>query len=313
MTEQYSPQALIEDLSKQRPTVVALEGGPCGGKSTIAERLIEEATRIGRTAVIVPEAATELGAELLKNGSSIPYLAEHDRPAYLAFQKKLLRQIVTNVVETREQHAGTNALIIADRCDLAAYVSPDEYDEVLQDTGFTAPPHMQLIDKVLYLPSLARENPARYTELMSTNATRFEDPEAATETCQRNLETIGMHPGLRIYWGDNFEDKVQNVLASVLHDEALETPAANNDTAKRIASLAVERSQHEHNNSTFHLEHYITEAGYHARYITSIDGRRTAVNEQQHSQLRQLHKIGSTAVVQHKFTVNNSATLTVEV
>ena len=324
MTEQYtthheiSTDQLIEQLEQPRPTVIALEGGPCGGKTTIANLLAAEADNQGRPVVILPEAATELGTKLLEQGLSIPYLAEHNRPGYLAFQKDLLIQIATNIEQAKTQYAGTNALIIADRADTAAYMSAEEYDEVLTDTGLHIPPHSQLIDTILYLPSLAHEDAKRYESLMQTNATRYEDATNAISTCLKNLETVSMHPDIRVYWGKDFDVKTQQVLDDVLHSSngRLAQTLANGDSPAVLASvleslratpleaIAITRSAHH----GFELEHRVTEAGRHLYYYYQQNPdapARSTLTHKQYTALSGRPCLGHQSYLRQQHIINN--------
>ena len=284
MTEQYTPtheistDQLIEQLELPRPSVIALEGGPCGGKTTIANLLAKEASSQGRPVVILPEAATELGTKLLERGLSIPYLAEHDRPGYLAFQKDLLTQIATNIEQAKLQYAGTNALIIADRADTAAYMSAEEYDEVLTDTGLLVPPHCTLVDTIMYLPSLAHQDAERYELLMQTNNTRYESSDDAIATCMRNLRTISIHPDVRVYCGTDFAAKTEHVLGDIMCQTEREKPEliASGDSyatlqatlvsmmSEPLQAMAITRTAHD----GFDLEeHRKTESNQHLYYF----------------------------------------------
>jgi hypothetical protein len=274
-----STDQIMEQLERPGPTVLALEGGPLGGKTTIANMLVAEATAQGREAIILPEVATELGTKLLERGLSIPYLAEHDRPGYLAFQKDLIAQIAANITAAKERYAGTNALIIADRSDNAAYMSRQEYDEVLTDVGLSAPPHTTLVDTMIYLPTLAHDDSDQYEALLQTNATRYESPADAIATCVRNMDTVSMHPDLRVYWGADFAQKTTQVLHDVL-DNAPQSKArviANGTSLDMLRAIletvdatALEASAiHRTSHQRFDLEHRITEAGNHLYYYFS--------------------------------------------
>lgn len=278
---------LLESLNAPQPTVIAFEGGPCGGKTTIVNRLaVLQDT--DRPIVVVPEAATPHIMKLAEKGISIPDLAAHDREGFLALEADILQSIVTNTEETKQLWQGTNAIILTDRSDIGAYVTPAEYSDILTTIGRTVPPHLELVDKMVYLPSVAREDAARYTALMETNEARYESPEDAIATCVRNLGAVAMHPELSIYWGGSFETKTERVMDDVLHHEreveakyTMDLDIISYENAeylvnalgrKKLGSLAIHQSYHNFEDHEFRLRHTMTEAGHSVYHYTVKTG-----------------------------------------
>jgi thymidylate kinase len=220
--EYQEQQALLEQLCAPQPTVIGVEGGPCSGKTTLINRLSELATDQDRTVVLLPEAATPHIEKLTASGRSISELAVHDRPAYLAFEADVLRTIVDSIEEAKRLHANTNAIIVADRVDIGAYLSEAEYVAVLAMIGLDTIPMLGIVDQLYYLPTVARENSQRYEELKRTNPARYETSEEAVATCQANLAAVSRHPELHIGWtgpGQVFEDTIAHAVSMILSPE----------------------------------------------------------------------------------------------
>lgn len=223
MKEQYAPspaiQEIITELHAPQPTVIALEGGPCGGKTTVVNRLVQYSEQYGRPVVVLPEAATEHIAKLQDAGLSIPDLLVNDREGFLAFEADVLKTIVANIETAKKQWKDQDALIVSDRSDIGAYVTAEEYDRIMQSIGHDKPPLLTYVDKLVYLPSLAREDAERYESLLVTNTSRYETAEQAIDTCRRTLGAVAIHPEMSVYWGGDFEDKVGRIRDEIFNPE----------------------------------------------------------------------------------------------
>lgn len=263
----------LTELMKPRPTVIGLEGGPCGGKTTLAERL--KNLDSDRPIVVLPEAASQHIAKLQEQGISVGELAENDRDGYLAFQADILRTINENIDKATEAYSGTDAIIIADRCDIGAYLAPEEYRQILDNLGMDMPPMLSKIDQIHYLPSVARQAPKKYDELMATNSARYETLEQAQATCQANLAAVARHPELHVAWGnelEKFDEKMDSLIQNIINPEN-ETEYAfewNNaaDVIKRarnlgnfLSSQQIEQSYHQLDGQEFRLRKTVTEHG----------------------------------------------------
>lgn len=211
---------LLEKLLQPQPTVVALEGGPCSGKSTLLAEIERQSETIDRPVVIIKEVATPKISEWEeKTGKKIPELAANDRPEYLRFQQGVLEGIVTEIETKKAECEGTNAVIIIDRCDIGAYVNPYEHGVLLRNIGKEASPLYEYADRVYYLPSVAREDPGKYAVLKSTNGQRYEEADAAIATCEANLYAVSAHPELHVSWGGDFTEKIQRIAQNILQPE----------------------------------------------------------------------------------------------
>lgn len=308
-----TPEQLLEHLLQPRPTVIGIEGGPCSGKTTLVERL--QASTGDRPLVVLPEAATEHIAKLAERGLTVPELAMNDRPGFLTFERDVLETIIDNIEQAQAQHAGTDAIIVADRCDIGAYLTDDEYQDILASLGRPLPPMLDLVDQLYYLPSVAIESPEKYDQLKTTNAARYETCEQAQATCRANLAAVRRHPELHVAWGGDFETKIDHLVQSILAPEnetelALEYHDASAITrdirsaqhhGRLLAHSRIGQSYHQLDDREFRLRQVTTDRGEVLHFFTIKTGqgltrhelqRRLTTNE--YELLHQMPQVGNT-------------------
>ena len=279
---EYQPQReVLAELQRPHPTVIAIEGGPCSGKTTLMERL--QASASERKVVFLPEAATEYIAALQTAGADIAQLPQNDRAGWLRLERDILGTIVGNIESARKTYAGTDTIIVTDRCDIGAYVTPEEHGQLLHELGLSMPPMLSQVDQLYFLPSLARIDAERYEEIRRSNPARVESASRAQKVCARNLESISRHPELHIVWGGEFEETVQRLTSVVLHPE-LESeiklqPLRDGEPMARflrgsheVARSAIMQTYHELDGATFRLREIMTEQGEKLRYFTTKTG-----------------------------------------
>ena len=266
---EHEARELIRMLNAPQPIVIGIEGGPCGGKTTLAERLREQTDR---AVVILPEAATDHILALDEQGISLNDLEVNDRPAYLDVEAAILGTICDNIAVAREIYAGTDTVIVADRCDIGAYLSPDEYQTVLSKIDRDMPPMLSEIDKLYYLPSVARTVPDLYQQLKETNPARLETADVAMQVCQRNLAAVARHPELTVGWGGNFNIMIDQMVRSILDPESeveqklrpmdglisIEAALSGRDTIA-LGSNYIVQSYHELDGQTYRLRQTTTD------------------------------------------------------
>ena len=205
-----------------KPVVrIVLTGGPCGGKSTALARVAERMEAEGMCVFLVPEIATILA------GAGASFAPEH----IVATEAAILRlQLVLEDEMTRLAAAADGpSLVLIDRgtMDISAYVSPDEWQGLLDEHGWS---EVELrdgrYDAVLHLVTAARGAEAHYTQ--ANNEARREGPAEARELDRTLHDAWIGHPALRII--DNttdFEGKVRRVIGAVAravgHPEPAET------------------------------------------------------------------------------------------
>jgi thymidylate kinase len=283
---EYRPQhELLERLLAPSPTIIGIEGGPCSGKTTLINNLATEAEKYDRRVVLLPEAASQHILKLQEAGIDFADLITNDREGFLAVEKDILRTIHDSITNAREEYAGTDAIIVADRCDIGAYLTSYEYRQVLDAVGYEQPPMIELVDQLYFLPSVARESRERYEEVAGSNAARYESYKQAVSTCQANLEAISVHPELHVAWGGDFQQKIAKLTEQILQPEVegelkLEVP---NGAAQGALEAAVERgdmlnmmqiqqSYHQLDSTEFRLRAAVTEDSQEHYFFTVKQG-----------------------------------------
>lgn len=260
----------IQQLLRPQPTVIGIEGGPCSGKTTLISRLMENAG--DRKVVCLPEAATEHILQLAEQGIDVSNLEKNDRAAWVAFEKAVLKTIVSDIETACDIYAGTDTVIIADRCDIGAYVTPDEYSVIQTELGLDMPPMLSHVDQLFFLPSVARIDPAIYESERTGNLARLESLEKAQAVCQRNLEAVGRHPELHIAWGGEFTKTIERLASSVLDPEGeseiklkprLEegTVQAFFQEGDTVSVAGIEQTYYELDGTVFRLRQTVTDHG----------------------------------------------------
>lgn len=189
------------------PEIVVVSGGPCGGKTTLIESLPALAKQACRELVVMPEIASRMVAE----GVDFGQLAVHDRPAYLDVQRQIIRTEVDFMADARREYAQTDALVIMDRGvnDTFAYMTADESIQLAADYGKQPHDFFGLVDRVVYVPSIAVSRPDRYETLKATNPARYETAAEAAATCLRTLTQWTGHPELYVVDDADFDEKLR--------------------------------------------------------------------------------------------------------
>lgn len=210
----YEQRETLRMLQKPQPVVIGIEGGPCSGKTTLVNRLLSADSK--RNIVCLPEAATEHIMKRMDQGIDIAAIEQSDRGAWIELEKDVLGTIVRNINEAVDLYQGTDTIIIADRCDIGAYVTEEEYKRVLSELGLAMPPLLSHVDQLYFLPSVARVKPSLYERLKQNNPARLESLERAQSVCAANLEAVARHPELHLEWNENFEEVLDRIERSVL-------------------------------------------------------------------------------------------------
>lgn len=190
---------------------IALTGGPCAGKTSVLKRIKELLKEDGYHVVTIPETATYL----IANGT--PPLANENHSK--KFQDLVLKAQITkeeialtycyDTLETApdffENKKGI--IILCDRgvMDNRAYLSQEDYDEMLYRHNLNELELLYSYDLAINLVSLATTN----KELYALDGIRYETPEMAALRDQITSATWLLHPNLHmIKPTDNIEDKV---------------------------------------------------------------------------------------------------------
>jgi hypothetical protein len=191
----------------------------------------------------------------------------------LAFEADVLSTIISDIKEAVAAFEGTDAIIVADRTDIAAYVSPDEYKHILKLIGLERSPILDIVDQLYYLPSVALEDPSKYEGLKATNPARYETLEHAQATCRANLASVVRHPELHVAWGgfEDFGAKIESLANAILHPEReaeikLKPSHPNRRTVEHmleqsevLTTASIKQSYHELDGICFRLRKTITD------------------------------------------------------
>ena len=218
----HNPEAekekLLEEIFK-RPTVIGIEGGPCSGKTTFVESL--EKLQTERPIVVLPEAATQVANKYLKSGIDIMSLIQHDHDAMMRFEAKVVKLTIKQIEEAKQKYNGTDAIIVADRVDIGAYVQPQEYRQILDNLHREATPLVECVDKILYFPTLARKDPAKFMQIRrSDDPICKETPEQAVALCEANLKCASQHPEFHYMDTGDFGHTLEVATQYVLNPES---------------------------------------------------------------------------------------------
>ncbi|HSI21256.1 MAG TPA: AAA family ATPase [Verrucomicrobiae bacterium] len=195
--------------------IYALEGGPCAGKTTITNAIIEEWPDV----IVVPEAATII----LENGYPKVGRDMEFTPEWLHFLQKIVVPMQTNMEDVwrLKLDGGSARLLLCDRGVLsgAAYVPGGvaQYEEL---TGLVPAEAHKRYDGVIHLESVATANPALWDSLKASNPARYETLDQAIEREMALREVYKGHPNWIFISGkdgiESVKSQVHNLLSQIL-------------------------------------------------------------------------------------------------
>lgn len=190
---------------------IAITGGPCAGKTTAMQKIVEEFTERGYKVFVVSETATELilgGAKPF--GDSAIDMVEFQRYV-LEMQlnkEKLFEKIANNTNQ--------NTIILCDRgvMDNRAYINNKIFKDLLKEFSLNEMEIMSSYDLVLHLVTAADGAEEYYTTI--NNTARTETPKQARELDKKTLNSWVGHENLNIISNSgSFDDKIHNVIKSI--------------------------------------------------------------------------------------------------
>ena len=194
---------------------IVITGGPCSGK-TSALTVLKEAFNFPGIALIVVD---EAGTDLIMDGTS-----PESCGSMLAFQTKVAalqrlreadakaRALILKRVEN-----GPKPLVVCDRgiADGAAYLSHEEYLQVLESQELQEDKIFSRYDAVFCLESAAKLSPEAYS--LSNNEARSETQEEAAALDDRTYAAWKDHPHFYFIRNEeNFEDKVEALMWAIV-------------------------------------------------------------------------------------------------
>ena len=166
---------------------IVITGGPCGGKTSALEVVRRVLTEKGYTVLTVSETATELIC-----GGVAPWTCSSSR-VYQTCQLKLQLEKERIYEEAARTMGKKKILILCDRgvLDNKAYLSPEDYQGMLDEVGVSEEALLNRYDGVFHLLSAAKELPEAYTT--ANNSARTETPEEAAALDDRIALVWGGH------------------------------------------------------------------------------------------------------------------------
>lgn len=187
---------------------IALTGGPCAGKTTALREIWLFLRKKGYNVVIVPETATEL-----INGGITPSTI-----GQINFQKNLLElQLKKEQIFTKSaQKLENDVVIVFDRgcLDGKAYLSDDEYAEILNELELNEDALVNFYDAVIFLDSAAMSNNNIYST--ANNPARNETVSEARKINIRTQEVWKNHRLFTIIKSEaDFEEKISKLLSVI--------------------------------------------------------------------------------------------------
>lgn len=213
-------------------TRIVLTGGPAAGKTTLISRILKEFKQDdGWKVITIPETATEMisGFGIKPFGNCVSMLDFQ----YFVVEDQLHKERLA--LKAAQMVPEENVLVIYDRAllDDKAYVSDEEFREVLASFGKTEEEVMAGYDAVLHLVSCAKGAEFAYN---FGNEARYEPLEIAREKDELALRAWSRHPNLRVI--DNsvdFEDKIARGLRAVY--EAIGQPVPEETWHKYLIKM----------------------------------------------------------------------------
>lgn len=193
-------------------TRIVLTGGPAAGKTTVLSRILKEFRREdGWRVITIPETATELISGFgLKPFDNCMSMYEFQ---YFVISDQLHKEELA--LKGAEVVPEDKILIIYDRAifDDKAYVSDDEFSEILSSFGKTEDEILSGYDAVIHLVSSAKGAEFAYN---LDNAARSESIEDAVRMDDLTLRAWSRHPVRYIIDNsEDFEVKVSSAIAAI--------------------------------------------------------------------------------------------------
>ena len=232
---------------------IVFTGGPCSGKTTFTSRAQQVFGERGYRVIIDNESATDL----ISGGISPATMGMYEFQKYcidLQLKKEEL------CYKAAEEISGEKVLIFIDRgiLDDRAYVSDEEFEQIIGGFGMKSSELNDRYDLVVHLVTAAKGKEEAYT--LSNNAARYESIEQARLMDDRALEAWEDHPNRRIIGNENeFEVKMIKAIQSVFEYLGESKPVER--FKKYLIEVDEQLLQHlaqEDNYMTFHIiQHYL--------------------------------------------------------
>lgn len=229
---------------------IALTGGPCAGKTTALETIEEKFVEKGYQVLIVPEAAT-----ILINSGIKPF--GNDSIDMFEFQRYVLdlQLSLENMAEKVAHTSNKDTIIVCDRglMDSKAYVTEDEFQQLLAERGMSENDALERYDLAIHLRSAAFGKEEFYN---LENKARTENIKQAREKDISTLNAWFLHNNLKIIGNDtDFETKIAKCLNEIYKN------VSNNEIIQSQGKYLVEEvnlpNLQELNPITLKIEQYV--------------------------------------------------------
>ena len=190
---------------------IAITGGPCAGKTTAMQKIVQEFTEKGYKVFVVSEAATEL-----INGGIRPF-GDNALEMY-EFQRCVMDTQLAKekVFERIANNTKQDTIILCDRgiFDNRAYVSDKEFKELLKERSLNEMELSLSYDMVIHLVTAAKGAKEHYTT--ANNSARTETVEEAIKADNKTLDAWVGHKRIEIIGNEgSFDDKIHNVIKTI--------------------------------------------------------------------------------------------------
>lgn len=188
---------------------IAVTGAPCGGKSTFLAKAIRLLAERGIYAVALSETATEL----FRANVTLDILGRIDFQIELLQYSQIRENRYRRILQKLSGRHGVKMVLLCDRglLDAAAYVSSDEFEEILSAVGVTRHSLLQRYDLVVHLVTAACGAEEFYT--CENNPQRSDSlHEAQLLDAKTQLAWLGHPNHFVIDNSTGFDEKVRRAL-----------------------------------------------------------------------------------------------------
>ncbi|MCR5313206.1 MAG: ATP-binding protein [Bacteroidaceae bacterium] len=177
---------------------IVLTGGPCAGKTSALERIVEHFSALGYKVFTIPETPT------LFTQAGMNYLTKNEKFFYEGEKATLeIQMALEDKFSLMAKTLSQPCLIICDRgcLDISAYMKPEMWKKLTSLVGVTTEQLKGRYDAILHMKTTACGSEEFYTT--STNAQRYEQANAegmkiARELDQKVYDAWTGHPHIRM-------------------------------------------------------------------------------------------------------------------